>query len=75
MRNRMEINGTRTQTTTSMIDELVTTAATAGLKKSAPNPKLLIMWVAFLSGLITLAAYSLAHHPDLWKAIAEGQRF
>jgi hypothetical protein len=59
-----------------MTNELTTTAAaTADLKESAPKPKLLIMWIAFLCGLIVLAAYNLAHAPELWNAIAEGQRF
>jgi uncharacterized protein involved in exopolysaccharide biosynthesis len=54
-----------------MTIELITTAA-AGSKKSAPEPKLLIMLIAllaFLGGLIALAAYDLAHHPELWNAI------
>ena len=59
-----------------MTNELTTTAAAvADLKETAPKPKLLIMWIAFLCGLIALAAYSLAHHPELWSVIAEGQRF
>ena len=59
-----------------MTNELTTTAAAvADLKESAPKPKLLIMWIAFLCGLIALAAYSLALHPELWSVIAEGQRF
>ena len=59
-----------------MTNELTTTAAAgADLQESAPKPKLLTIWIAFLSGLIALAAYSLALHPELWSAIAEGQRF
>jgi hypothetical protein len=51
-----------------MTNELITTAV-ADSKKSAPKPKLLIMWIAFLCGLIALAAYNLAHYPELWNAI------
>ena len=57
-----------------MTDQLITTAV-ADLKKSAPEPKLLIptivffAFVAFLCGLIGLAAYNLAHYPELWNAI------
>jgi hypothetical protein len=59
-----------------MINELTTTAAAAAdLKKSAPKTKLLIMWIAFLCGLIALAACNLAHAPELWNGIAEGQSF
>jgi len=60
-------------------NELIATAA-GDAKKSAPKLKLVtmwivIMWIAFLCGLIALAAYSLAHDPELWNAIAQGQRF
>jgi hypothetical protein len=59
-----------------MTNELTTTAAAiADLKESAPKRKLLIMWIAFLCGLIAVAAYNLAHHQELWSVIAEGQRF
>ena len=53
-----------------MTNELTTTAAAvADLKESAPKPKLLIMWIAFLCGLIALAAYNSADYPKLWNAI------
>ena len=60
-----------------MTNELITTAAAPDTKKSAPKPKLPIMWIAFLCGLIAflcgltaLAASNLAHHPELlWNAI------
>ena len=60
-------------------NELIATAA-GDAKKSAPKLKLVtrwivIMWIAFLCGLIALAAYSLGHDPELWNAIAQGQRF
>lgn len=54
-----------------MTQELITTAV-ADSTKSAPKPKLLLMWIAllaFLSGVIALAADNLAHYPDLWYAI------
>jgi uncharacterized protein involved in exopolysaccharide biosynthesis len=54
-----------------MTIELITTAV-ADSKKSAPEPKLLIMLIAplaFLCGLIALAAYDLVHHPEPWNAI------
>jgi hypothetical protein len=54
-----------------MTHELITTAV-ADSKKSAPETKLLTMSIAFLAflcGLIALAAYNLAHHPELWNAI------
>ena len=59
-----------------MTNELIATAAAADTKNSAPKPKLLIMWIAFLCGLIAflcgltaLAASNLAHHPELLNAI------
>jgi hypothetical protein len=55
-----------------MTNELITTAAVADSKKSAPVPNLLIIAIAllaFLGGLIALAAYDLAHYPELFKAI------
>jgi hypothetical protein len=61
-----------------MTNELITTAAAVtDSKKSAPKVKLLtmwilIIWIAFLWTLIALAAYSLAHHPELWNAFAQG---
>jgi len=55
-------------------NELIATAV-GDAKKSAPKLKLVTMWIAFLCGLIALAAYSLAHDPELWNAIAQGQRF
>ena len=54
-----------------MTTELITTAV-ADAKKSAPETKLLIMSIAFLAflcGLIALAANNLAHNPELWNAI------
>jgi hypothetical protein len=56
-----------------MINELIATAV-ADSKKSAPEPKLLIVlivYLAFVCGLITLAAYEIAHHPELWNAILD----
>jgi hypothetical protein len=52
-----------------MTNELIATAAAADTENSAPKPKLLIMWIAFLCGLIALAASNLAHHPELLNAI------
>ena len=56
-----------------MTNELTTTAAAvADLKESAPKPKLLIMWIAFLvllCGMIALADYNLSHYPAMWSAI------
>jgi hypothetical protein len=54
-----------------MTSELITTAV-ADSKKSAPVPNLLIIAIAllaFLCGLIALAAYDSAHYPELFKAI------
>jgi hypothetical protein len=51
-----------------MTTELIT-AAVADSKRSAPEPELLIILVALLCALIALAAYYLAHHPELWNAI------
>ena len=53
-----------------MTNELITTVTDS--KESAPGTKLPIMWIAllpFLGGLIALAAYNLAHYPELWYAI------
>jgi len=57
-----------------MTNELIITAV-ADPKKSALEPKLLIVSIAFLAflaflcGLIALAAYSSAHYPELWNAM------
>jgi hypothetical protein len=51
-----------------MTNELITTAV-ADSKKSAPEPKPLIVSIAFLSGLIALAGYNLAHYLELWNAM------
>jgi hypothetical protein len=57
-----------------MTNELITTAV-ADPKKSALEPKLLIVsitflvFLGFLCGLITLATYNLAHYPELLNAI------
>jgi uncharacterized protein involved in exopolysaccharide biosynthesis len=57
-----------------MTDQLITKAV-ADSKKSAPDPKLLIVsiaffaFLAFVCGLIALAAFNLAHNPELWNAI------
>jgi hypothetical protein len=54
-----------------MTHELITTAV-ADSRQSAPEPKLLIISIAFLAflcGLIALGAYNLAHYPELWSAI------
>jgi hypothetical protein len=57
-----------------MTNQLITTAV-ADSKKSVSEPNLLIMPVAFLAffvfvcGLIALAAYNLAGHPELLNAI------
>jgi hypothetical protein len=54
-----------------MTTELTTTAV-ADSKKSDPKIKQLILWIAalaVLSGMIALANYNLAHHPELWNAI------
>jgi hypothetical protein len=56
-----------------MTDQLITKAV-ADSKKSAPEPELLIMSIAFFAllafvcGLIAFAAYNLAHYPELWNA-------
>ncbi|MBV8226268.1 MAG: hypothetical protein JO232_13885 [Verrucomicrobia bacterium] len=54
-----------------MTIELITTGV-ADSKRSAPEPELLIILIvllALLCALIALAAYYLAHHPELWNAI------
>jgi hypothetical protein len=57
-----------------MTNQLITTAGAVS-KQSAPESKLLILSIAFLAfflfvcGLIALAAYSLAHYPELWNTI------
>jgi disulfide bond formation protein DsbB len=57
-----------------MTNELITKPVACS-KKSAPEPKLLTMSMAFfaffalLCGLIALAAYNLAHTPELWNVI------
>jgi hypothetical protein len=54
-----------------MTTDLITTTA-ADSKMSAPEPELpiiLVVLLALLCALIALAAYYLAHHPELWNAI------
>jgi hypothetical protein len=57
-----------------MINELITTVVTDS-SKSASEPKLviasmaLVAFVTLAGGLIALAAYNLAHYPELWNAI------
>jgi hypothetical protein len=36
---------------------------------SALEPKVLIVSIVFLAGLIALTTYDSAHHPELWNAI------
>jgi hypothetical protein len=54
-----------------MTTELITTAV-ADSKKSASEPELLIVLIALfalLCALIALAAYDIAHRPELWNTI------